>query len=129
MCKRRRLNGRADWLMFVGVCVLAGCVRVLGGPMFETPDGRTAAFYYDVRAARDVWFVHGHTQDVPAERYFVVRYGPSGTLQSCKVYSRIEAVPERRDGTLRQITTWPLEQRYRPGGQGPEPAPPLPAMR
>jgi hypothetical protein len=99
-------------------------IALLGPPQYGTADGRTAVFPYEIRAGKLLVPLPEYN-DVYASRYFVVRFGSSGTAESYKVYSQLEDIPEHKRDQLRQLTTWPDEIRFRPGGAGPEPAPPL----
>lgn len=106
--------------------MLADVATRLGPPRFSTPDRRLVAYHYEIHAGTIVLPLCFHAEQMLASRFLVVRFGPTGILESYKVYKGLNEIPEWKRGVLRETSTWPDEQRYRPGSSRPEPAPPLP---
>ena len=109
---------RSDRPLRLSESTLPHVIAWLGSPPYATVGWRAVVYRYEIRTGV-LLAVYEPPRDILASRYFVVRFAPSGTIESYRVYKRRGHIPEHRRGELhvaRQIPSPPA-----PRGSAPDP--------
>lgn len=94
-----RLVGRAgsDRPLRISESTLPDVMAWLGLPVYATSGWRDVVYRYEVRAGV-LLRAYAPPRDLVSPRFFVVRFAPSGTIESSQVFRNVKEIPEyRRD--------------------------------